>query len=139
MSYVKRSLNELLNDDEPAWPLVQGWIRDAKRPVEVLPAPACAGDKLVCMQVTTRSPLGAVIFHTGGILVDHGWIRILGSGHPRLPRPLPDWNFQCGMAEGAVPPPWVLKADDILGGFFALNGGRFAPEGHSVWYFAPDT
>ena len=36
--------------------------------------------------------MGAVIFETGGILIDEGWLRILGSGHPRLPRSLPDWN-----------------------------------------------
>jgi len=35
---------------------------------------------LVAVQVTTRSPMGAIIYETGGILVDHGWIRILGSG-----------------------------------------------------------
>ena len=43
------------------------------------------------------------------------------------------------MVESETPPPAVLIADDVLGGFFALNGGRFAAEGHSVWYFAPDT
>ena len=41
--------------------------------------------------------------------------------------------------ESDTPPPAVLIADDDLGVFFALNGGRFAAENHSVWYFAPDT
>jgi hypothetical protein len=36
------------------------------------------------------------------------------------------------MVESETPPPAVLIADDVLGGFFALNGGRFAAEGHSV-------
>jgi hypothetical protein len=139
MVYVKRSLDELINREEPAWPLVEGWIAEAKRPVEVLSPSEAAGASLVSMQVTTRSPLGAVIFHTGGLLVDHGWIRFLGSGHPRLPRSLPDWNFACGMVEADTPPPWLLIADDVLGGFFAMNGGRFAAEGHTIWYFAPDT
>src|SRR5262245_57216917 len=33
----KRALQELLNVDEPAWPLVQSWLREATNPVEVLP------------------------------------------------------------------------------------------------------
>lgn len=39
---------------------------------------------LLATQVTTRSPMGAVVYHTGGILVDHGWIRILGAGECKL-------------------------------------------------------
>jgi hypothetical protein len=136
---VKRSLEQLINREDPAWPLVEGWISEAKHPVEVLAPSESAGDSLLSLQVTTRSPLGAVVFHTGGILVDHGWIRFLGSGHPRLPRSLPRWNFACGMVESDTPPRWLLVADDVLGGFFALNGGRFAAEGRTVWYFPPDT
>jgi hypothetical protein len=33
----KRPLQELLNVDEPAWPLVQSWLREATNAVEVLP------------------------------------------------------------------------------------------------------
>jgi len=43
------------------------------------------------------------------------------------------------MTPSDSPPPCVLVADDALGGFFALNGGRFGSGGHTVWYFAPDT
>jgi hypothetical protein len=139
MPYTKRRLQELLNRDEPAWPLVEGWIGEATHAVEVLSPAEDAGDSLVSIQVTTRSPLGSVVFFTGGLLIDHGWLRILGSGHPRLPRALPSWNFSCGMVESDAPPPWLLIGDDVLGGFFALNSGRFASHGHSVWYFAPDT
>jgi len=139
MSSQKRSLDELLNHNDPGWPVVEKWIAQAIRSVDVLSPSVCGGPALVSMQVTTRSPMGAVILHTGGLLVDHGWIRILGSGHERLPRSLPEWNFACGMPESLEPPPWVLIADDVLGGFFALNGGWFGPPGHSVWYLAPDT
>ena len=139
MSYVKRTLEELLNRTDPAWPLVQDWLRSATRRVETLPAADTSGDALVSIQVTTRSPLGAVVYHSGGILVDDGWLRVLGSGHARLPRSLPSWNFACGMVESNTPPPALLVADDVVGGFFALNAGRFAPAGHNVWYFAPDT
>ena len=92
MGYVRRQLDDLVNLDEPAWPLVQQWVSDARRSVEVLEPSELAGECLVSVQITTRSPLGAVMLRTGGILVDHGWLRILGSGHPRLARALPRWN-----------------------------------------------
>jgi uncharacterized protein DUF2625 len=139
MSYVTKDLAQLVNRGEPAWPLVQEWIDLAVRPVEVLPPAKHAGEALVSVQVTTRSPMGAIILETGGLLIDHGWLRILGSGHPRLPRSLPDWNFACGMSVSEVPPPWVLIADDVVGGFFALDGGRFGGQRHTVWYYAPDS
>lgn len=139
MTYVRRTLDELISRDDSAWPLVEEWIATAKNRVEVLPPAEDASESLISIQVTTRSPLGAIVFHTGGVLIDHGWLRLLGSGHLRLPRPLPSWNFSCGMQVSDTPPGCLLVADDVLGGFFALNGGRFAPEGHTVWYFAPDT
>src|SRR5262245_21224808 len=126
MVHAKRTLDALLNVDDPAWPWIEGWVGEATNSVEVLPPAQTAGESLVSVQVTTHSSLGAVIFHTGGLLIDHGWLRVLGSGHPRLPRSLPQWNVDCGMNESAAPPPSVLVADHVLGGFFALNGGRFA-------------
>src|SRR5271157_1490427 len=117
MAYTKRQIEDLIDSAEPAWPLVLGWVKEAIHPVEVLPPSENACNSLVSVQVTTRSPLGAVILHSGGILVDHGWLRLLGSGHPRLPRSLPSWNFACGMKEANEPPPCLLVADDVLGGF----------------------
>lgn len=90
----KRTLDQLVSKDEPAWPLVKNWIRLAKNQVEVLPPDIKSrGDVLVQTQVTTKSPMGALIYETGGLIVDHGWLRILGSGHPKLPRSLPGWNL----------------------------------------------
>src|SRR5579864_8923428 len=90
-----KTLQELINTADPAWPLVQQWIAEAKNPVEVLPpiSDAKREASLLATQVTTRSPMGAVIYETGGILVDGGWLRILGSGNARLPRSVADWNF----------------------------------------------
>jgi hypothetical protein len=139
VSYVRKTLEQLVKLEEPAWPLVETWVREAIWPVEVLPPSDGAGAALVSMQVTTRSPMGAVILHSGGLLVDHGWIRILGSGHSRLPRSLPDWNFACGLPESQTPPAWLLVADDVVGGFFALDGGRFGGSEPTVWYFPPDS
>jgi hypothetical protein len=136
-----RRLDELLEKQEPAWPLVQEWLREATSKVEVLPPPAdpVRAEALVATQVTTRSPMGAVIYETGGLLIDHGWVRVLGSGHPRLPRSLPEWNKGRTSLGGPNLPYYLLVADDVLGGFFALNGGQFEGKVGELWYAAPDT
>lgn len=130
-----RPLQELLETKEPAWPRVQAWIREAAHVVETLPpSDPARSEALLAVQVTTRSPMGAVVYEIGGLLVDHGWLRVLGSGHPRLPRSLPRWNQ--GRAD---PTSHLLVADDVIGGFFAINGGGLGDDVGDVYYFAPDT
>ena len=134
-----RPLHELINTEEPAWPDVQQWIANAKNPVEVLPINAADRDSaLLALQVTTRSPMGAIVYETGGLLIDHGWLRILGSGHARLPRSIASWNQGRTMFGDEEPPGYLLVADDVVGGFFAINGGQLGPQLGSVFYFAPD-
>jgi len=136
-----KQLHELIDLDEPAWPLVRQWIAEATNQVEVLPPidDATRERALLDTQVTTRSPMGAVIYESGGILVDHGWLRILGSGHPRLPRSLPAWNMNRSISEAGEVPPFLLIADDAIGGFFAIDGGGLGLDPGQVCYFAPDT
>jgi Protein of unknown function DUF2625 len=140
MAAVLRKLDELINRNDPGWPIVQEWIAAAKNHVEILPPSdnATREKALVNTQVTTRSPLGAVIYETGGILVDHGWILILGSGHPRLPRSLPDWNLGRSVFEPGQQPAFLLCADDVIGGLFAVDGGGLKIAPGKVCYFAPD-
>jgi hypothetical protein len=108
---------------DPAWPDVQAWIREATNGVELLPPDPGRRDAIrEKVGVSLESALGAVIHETGGILVDHGWLRILGSGSPRIPR------------TALVDRQWILVADDVVGGFFALH----PPEGR-IQYLAPDT
>lgn len=135
-----RELAELINRDDPAWPMVKQWIAEATNPVEVLPAPEpdVRGAALVQTQVTTRSPMGAIIYKTGGLLIDHGWLRILGSGHPGLPRTLPGWNQGRTMAGPGQSPPFLLVADDVVGGSFAIDGGGLGFEAGKICYFAQD-
>ena len=135
-----RTLDELKAVTDPAWPLVRGWIAGATNRVEALPpSEPQRGAALHATQVTLRSTLGAVIYETGGLLLDHGWLRILGSGHPRLPRSLPEWNRGRTVTREDQPPPLLLVADDVVGGFFAMNGGAFDSKPGTVHYFAPDS
>src|SRR5262249_31460307 len=127
-----RKLHELLDAKDPAWPIVAKWVAEATRHVEVLSPSSTRDDALVQTQVTIRSPMGAVVHETGGILIDHGWLRFLGSGHPRLERTLSSWNSE--RSNGIY-----LVADDAVGGFFAINGGALGKDIKNVYYFAPDT
>ena len=134
-----RTIDELIDTTNPAWPMVETWIRNARNQTEVLTASEPQrGEALVATQVTTHSTLGAIIYETGGLLVDSGWLRILGSGHPRLPRSLPDWNAGRTVVEPGAPPLFLLVADDVVGGFFAINGGGLGGAQGNVCYFAPD-
>jgi hypothetical protein len=134
-----RPLEDLINRADPAWPLVQEWIDSAKNPVEILPKDnARASKALYQTQVTTRSPMGAIIYSTGGLLVDHGWIRILGSGSDRMNRSLPGWNQGKTIDSAGDRPSFLLIADDAAGGFFALNGGFFSEDQGKVYYLSPD-
>lgn len=129
-----KSLEELINTDDPGWVLVSEWIKTAKNKVEVLPVDIESARKtLIATQVTTRSPMGAIIYNSGGILVDDGWIRILGSGNQKLDRSLSDWNETTGAIN------FLLVADDVVGGFFMLNGGGLGNDLGKMYYFSPDS
>ncbi|WP_316801317.1 DUF2625 domain-containing protein [Pedobacter frigidisoli] len=134
------SLDKLINKTDPAWPLVQKWVEAAKNKVEVLPVDtAKANEVLYNAQMTTYATLGSVIYNTGGIMVDNGWIRILGSGSERLNRNIAEWNKGKTIKEYGDNVPYLLIADDAVGGFFAINYGGLGPDIKNVYYLEPNT
>lgn len=83
---------------------------------------------LSTLEVTTRSWLGAVVANSGGLLVDHGWLRVLGSGHGELPDIL--WQAEPSSR-------WLTVAVDVLGGHYAWI--QAAPDrAPTIHYFGPD-
>lgn len=136
-----RPLEDLINTEEPGWELVEEWLKDANNSVQILPADVEKADSaLYYTQVTTRSPMGAIVHGSGGILVDNGWLRILGSGSEIMPRSLPEWNKGKSFEDYGQGMPFLLIADDVIGGFFALNGGWFGREDLGmIYYLAPDS
>jgi len=134
------SVEELINKSDPAWPLVQKWIDSAKNKVEVLPVDSAkAKEALYNSQLNTYSTLGSVVYNTGGILVDNGWIRILGSGSEKLNRSVPEWNKGKTLQEYGENPPYLLIADDAIGGFFAINFGGLGKDLKNVYYLEPNS
>lgn len=139
---MTRSLRELSQVDDPAWPELQRLISGCPQPVRVLKADTGHREHvLVSVQSSIGSALGGVVWHTGGVLVDHGWLRILGSGCHQLPRTVLSWAAQLGWTTRGVPPGALVVADDVLGGLFALNWGQIDPDTgiNEVFYFAPDS
>lgn len=132
-----RELAELIDQQRSGWHTLEQWLQEAINNYEVLPCNlAQARADLHRLQITTFSPLGAIAYETGGILIDNGWLRILGSGHTRLPRTLASWTQ---LVTTALTFQALLIADDASGGFFALTEGGFGKGPGGVYYLAPDT
>lgn len=135
-----KSLDELVVRTNSAWVLVQEWIAASPRSVSVLPVDAEAASQiLLALQVSTRSPMGAVAYHTGGLLLDHGWVHILGAGVSQATGSLLSWNGPetspyLGASTGRL-----IVAVDTVGGSFAVNAGAFHGTAGQMYYFAPDT
>jgi hypothetical protein len=142
-----RSARELIEVAEPAWPVLRERLLRGPARVEVLPV--APDDGVACLyrlQVTARSCLGALALRTGGVLVDHGWVRVLGGGSAARGLPgLADANgLPVDPREVLAPPPALLVGYDVLGGRFAVNGPDPAAVGRpgrsgDLCYFAPDT
>lgn len=122
-----KTLEELVNTDEPGINLIREWTESATNEFRILPPTSQCDQVLVDVQVTTRSPMGAIVHSTGGLLIDDGWLRILGSGHPELSRTLPGWN------QGKLRELYLI-ADDAAGGFFAIDGGAFGQQPGQIFF-----
>lgn len=137
---MPKTLNELINTENPSWTILKEWIALAKNKVEILPVNIeKAEEALVQAQVSTRSLMGAIIYETGGLLIENGWIRILGSGCDKMKRSLPAWNKGKTFSEYGEIPPYLLVADDATGGIFAINGGYLGEDRGKIYYNSPNS
>ena len=135
-----RGVEELTAVSDPAWPALEAELRSNPQ-VPILPVTAGAGQEcLYGLQVSTRSRLGALALHTGGLLIDDGWLRVLGGGEADLPS-LAQAN---GLPGDGRSPASLVVGHDVLGGRFEVNGSDPAALGRpgnagEVCYFGPDT
>ena len=75
-----RALDELIDTNEPGWALIEEWLKDAKNEYEILPRDESrAQSELLGLQVTTRSPMGALVYGCVGIAIDGGLLRLPGT------------------------------------------------------------
>jgi len=66
-----KTLDELINQDDPGISLIREWIEECDNDVALLPPSEKRDEVLLELQVTTRSSMGAVAYETGGILIEH--------------------------------------------------------------------
>lgn len=133
-----KSLKEL-TEAKSNWPLIEKMMQSAVNNFEVLPRDQKrAEDAIVALQQSVESLMGAVTYNTGGIMFDHGWLRLLGSGSKRLERDITTWNKGRSFDEGEVPG-FLMVADDAIGGIFAVNGNELGEDAGMMYYLAPDS
>lgn len=64
---------------------------------------------------------------------------MLGSGCERMRRGIYSFNLGKSFSESGQMPSYLLAADDVLGGFFAINSGVFSGKAGNVFCCAPDS
>lgn len=135
---VVRSVSELRDVADPAWPALVEAVASAEVTAFVLPTDERqAEDTLYRLQVSAASTLGALALHCGALIVDHGWLRVLGAGRIDLPG-LAGANVLPSVPRGS-PPPHLVVAYDAIGGVFAVDGGGLRVAPGDVCYRGPDT
>ncbi len=126
-------LDRLWNVADPAIDELVAWVAASEGRARIAGPAARGATTLRALGVSRRSVLGALAAETGGLVVDHGWLRHLGGGGG-VGRDLATWNRR-----GDEPrlPGALLVADDVLGGFFAINAGGCVGEAGHVCYRDP--
>lgn len=82
-----------------------------------------------------ESFLSAVILYTSGICIDN-WVRIIGQNSFDR-RGIVLYNKDSSDKE--LMEKLLIVGQDIVGGIFAINNGKFKEGINQIWYFAPDT
>ncbi|WP_257639968.1 DUF2625 domain-containing protein [Campylobacter concisus] len=59
--------------------------------------------------------MSALVYRYGGIVIDRGWLRLLGSGCEQMKRGIYSFNLGKSFSEVGQMPSYLLVANDILG------------------------
>src|SRR5258708_4689357 len=99
------------------WPYIERLVAEAVVPARILPPPeGGAGLRaLFRLQVTAASTLGAMAVSCGAILIDHGWLKLLGAGQDALAG-LAEANGLGEPGPDSAPPGHLVVAYDLLRG-----------------------
>jgi len=62
--------------------------------------------------------MGALAYGCDGIVIDGGWLRVLGFGCEQMKRGICSFNLGKSFHEAGQMPSYLLVADDILGRIF---------------------
>ena len=124
--------------DNNLWQEINNMFISSNRKIDLYSDESKDGIKSIdILKITSKSALGSRILNTSGIVIEN-WIRILGH-NSNINRGIIDYNVigENGVATKITK--MLIVADDVVGGIFALNAGKFSEGIGEVWYFAPDT
>ena len=137
-----KKIEELVCGGSAGWDRILALAEHARNGVDIQPKDSAkASLALVQSQLSTNTMLGSVIYNCGGILIDGGWLRILASGCTRLPRSIPEWNAGKIKATKNDETFYLLVADDVLGGLFAIKAATVEEleTTGQVFYYGPNS
>lgn len=86
------------------------------------------------LRLTPDTALGALVRGYGALLVDDGWVRLLGSGSAPL-TDIAAFNLDPAPRHRGA----LVVGHDVLGGFFALDLGGLSGNRGCIHYRAPAT
>jgi len=119
-------------------PWLRSTIQSATNRIERLSADLVRAEStLAILDIPREGPLGQVVQGTGGLLIDWGWLRILGSGNVRMRGDLASWNGLGSQPTFPGIPGATLVAHDVLGGLFAINDGGLPGDLGGVHHLVP--
>jgi hypothetical protein len=121
------------------WEVIEDWFRRSRHHVELFHAdPLGAAVMIDNLGIDPESTVAEVARNIGGGFVDHGWFRLLGSGHERMTLGLDVWNGVDSRLEPSRPGDLFVVGNDAVGGFFAIDAGGLGLRRGRVAYLAPD-
>ena len=124
--------------DNSLWKELKQMFSDSDKNIKVNRSKASKRhNTLDVLEITPKSVLGSVLFNTSGITVDN-WVRVLGAENEEN-RGILSYNKINENGAANTIDKMLIVADDVVGGIFALNAGKFSDGIGDVWYFAPDT
>lgn len=126
------------NIDNELWKELNKIFKDSNKNIKLNKSTILEGQNAIdVLKITSKSVLGSILFNTSGITVDN-WIRVLGSENEKNRGII---SFNKINKEGFVNniDKMLIVADDVVGGIFAMNSGKFSDGIGDIWYFAPDT
>lgn len=114
------------------WANIEANIAKAPWDVDQLPADDARSRAVMDqLELTEDSELGALAANTGGLVADHGWVRILAAGCGDLP------DVATASPFTRDDPKYLVLAVDVIGGIFAIDGGALGSSPGRICYFDP--
>lgn len=118
--------------DVDVWAGIETGISKAPWDVESLHCdPRRSREVMAQLELTEGSELGALVAHTGGLVLDHGWVRLLAAGLGELP------DVATASPFTREEPHYLVLGVDVLGGIFAIDGTALGAGAGRLCYLDP--